>query len=381
MSLAIWQSKYFSYISINAKSKKMKKNILLIAISFLSFNSLKAQIIYNEDFETFTIGNVSTSSDGQTPGQNGWFVVSSLTQQNSAMSFENLFQIENEPVKGKVITMAPHPYPFTIGSTSIRKDISAAITNRTSGNDVVKLEIDFYTAQQATNPLSSFIDFGLSKIYNINTADSKVIAGFNYDSNTGELKGTHYDETSSVIYQFNLGDNNQPLIVPFNTWVHFVVYADYINNKVVYEIPSLNIFVERDFFIDVPYPTNISNYVPESFSAITYLSEQTNATLPTYKFDNLKVTALDQVLSTNEVLSNQFNLYPNPAIDLVTITNQENITVEQIRIYDLTGKLMDTQNFENKAEIQLTVGNLTSGTYLLHLQTNEGSAVKKLIKN
>src|SRR5690554_2366545 len=102
MSLAIWQSKYFSYISINAKSKKMKKNILLIAISFLSFNSLKAQIIYNEDFETFTIGNVSTSSDGQTPGQGGWFVVSSLTQQNSAMSFENLFQIENESVKGKV---------------------------------------------------------------------------------------------------------------------------------------------------------------------------------------------------------------------------------------------------------------------------------------
>src|SRR5690606_1153459 len=161
------------------KKEIMKKNILIIAISFLSFNSLKAQIIYNEDFETFTIGNVSTSSDGQTPGQNGWSVVSSLTQQNSAMSFETLFQIENEPLKGKVITMAPHPYPFTIGSTSIRKDISAAITNRTSGNDVVKLEIDFYTAQQATNPLSSFIDFGLSKIYNINTADSKVIAGFN----------------------------------------------------------------------------------------------------------------------------------------------------------------------------------------------------------
>lgn len=362
----------------------MKKNSLLVAISFIFFNSVTAQIIYNEDFETFTIGNVSTSSDGQTPGQGGWFVVSSLTQQNSAMSYENLFQIENESVKGKVITMAPHPYPYAMGNTSIRKDFNMVITNRINGNDVIKFEVDFYTGQQATNPLSSSIDFGLSRINNINTFASNVIAGFTYDSNTGELKGTHYDETPTPLpnkYQFNLKDNNQPLIVPFNTWVHFVVYADYINNKVVYEIPSLNIFVERDFFIDVPYPTNETNHLTESFSAITYLAEQTNATLPTYKFDNLKVTALNQVLSTNEVLSNQFNLYPNPATDLVTITNRENRTVKQIRIYDVAGKLMDTQNFENKAEIQLTVGKLTPGTYLLHLQTNEGSAVKKLIKN
>ena len=360
----------------------MKKNILIIAISFIFFNSVTAQIIYNEDFETFTIGNVSTSSDGQTPGQGGWFVVSSLTQQNSAMSYENLFQIENESVKGKVITMAPHPYPFTIGSTSIRKDISAAITNRTSGNDVVKLEIDFYTGSQTAKLLTNEIRFGLGKNYNINVPnDLNIIAGFLFNSNTGELMGIHHDETAPKLYLSPFGDNNQALTIPFNTWVHFVVYADYINNKVVYEIPSLNIFVKRDFFIDVPYPTNETNHLTESFSAITHFVETTNVALPTFKFDNLKVTALDQVLSTNEVLSNQFNLYPNPATDLVTINNQENRTVKQIKIYDVAGKLMDTQNFENKAEIQLTVGKLTPGTYLLHLQTNEGSAVKKLIKN
>src|SRR5690554_1376439 len=373
------------YLYRMIKKEIMKKNILIIAISFLSFNSLKAQIIYNENFENFTIGNVSTSSDGQTPGQNGWFVVSSLTQQNSAMSYENLFQIENESVKGKVITMAPHPYPFTIGSTSIRKDISAAITNRTSGNDVVKLEIDFYTGSQTAKLLTNDIRFGLGKNYNINVPnDLNIIAGFLFNSNTGELMGIHHDETAlplPKVYLSHLGDNNQAFTIPFNTWVHCVVYADYINNKVVYEIPSLNIFVERDFFIDVPYPTNETNHLTESFSASTYFVESTNVALPTFKFDNLKVTALDQVLSTNEVLSNQFNLYPNPATDLVTINNQENRTVKQIKIYDVAGKLMDTQNFENKAEIQLTVGNLTSGTYLLHLQTNEGSAVKKLIKN
>src|SRR5690606_20341774 len=288
------------------KKEIMKKNILIIAISFLSFNSLKAQIIYNEDFETFTIGNVSTSSDGQTPGQGGWFVVSSLTQQNSAMSYENLFQIENEPVKGKVITMAPHPYPFTIGSTSTRKDISAAITNRTSGNDVVKLEIDFYTGSQTAKLITNEISFGLGKNYNINVPnDLNIIAGFLFNSNTGELMGIHHDETAlplPKLYLSPFGDNNQALTIPFNTWVQYVVYADYIYDKFVFEIPAMDVFVENDFFVNVSYPTNISNYVPESFSTITYLAEQTNVTLPVYKFDNLKVTALDQVLSTKEIL-------------------------------------------------------------------------------
>lgn len=362
------------------KNSKMKNNTILLVLTLLFFGSVSAQVLYNEDFENFTIGNVSDSSNGQTAGQGGWFAASSLTQQNS-MPFEYLFQIQNEPTKGKVITMAPHPYPYAIGNTSIRKDLKAVINNRTTGNDVIKLKIDFYTAQKA-NPLSSAIDFGLSRIFNINNSATNVIAGFNFDNDTGELKGTHYDESlmNNRKYQFNLADNNQPLILPFNTWVCCVVHADYINNKVVFEIPSFGVLVERNFFVDVPYPTNVTNYVPDSFSAITYLGEQTSAKLPTYKFDNIKITALNQVLSTQAVLSSHFNLYPNPAIDFVTITSNKNLKVEQIKVYDLTGKLISSPKFAHEEEIQLNVEKLTIGTYLLHLQTNEGLAIKKLVK-
>lgn len=366
----------------NPKKSKMKNNTILLVLTLLFFGSVSAQVLYNEDFENFTIGNVSASSDGQTAGQGGWFTASSFTQLNS-MPFEYLFQIQNEPTKGKVITMAPHPYPYSIGGTSIRKELNAEITNRILGNNVFKLEIDFYTGiQQGNTVVGSAIDFGLSRIFNINNSATNVIAGFNFDNGTGELKGTHYDESliNNRKYQFNLADNNQPLILPFNTWVRCVVYADYINNKVVFEIPSLGVLVERNFFVDAPYPTNVTNYLPDSFSAITYLVEQTNATLPTYKFDNIKVTALNQVLSTQEVLSNHFNLYPNPAIDFVTITSNKNLKVEQIKVYDLTGKLISSPKFAHEEEIRMNVEKLTSGTYLLHLQTNEGLVIKKLVK-
>lgn len=358
----------------------MKKNVILSAITFLFFQNLLAQELYNEDFEDFTLGNVGTDSSGQTEGQGGWYTYSHWTYMNST-PYNDLFQIENTTTNGKVIALLPHPYPYSSAGTYINKDLNTVITNRTLGNDVIKLEVDFYTGQQ-TNSENSAVNYGLSRTTGGSISNKEIIAGFSFDSTTGELKGIHHDETTTPLptkYLSNLNDNNQPLIIPFDTWIRCVVYADYINNKVVYEIPSLEISITDDFFIDVPYPTNIENHLTESFHAVTFHVEINDIELPTYKLDNLEVTALPS-LSTEKILSNQFNLYPNPATDLVTITNQENKAIEQIKIYDLTGKLIEIQNFENKAEIQLIVEKIASGTYLLHIQTNEDIAIiKKLI--
>jgi len=102
------------------------------------------------------------------------------------------------------------------------------------------------------------------------------------------------------------------------------------------------------------------------------------------KLDNIKITALKAVppyiLSTENFLAEKFNVFPNPANNVVNITNNENMFVKEVTVYDTTGKQLSTQSFNNEAEIQLNVENLASGTYLLHLQTNEGTAVKKLVK-
>lgn len=73
-------------------------------------------------------------------------------------------------------------------------------------------------------------------------------------------------------------------------------------------------------------------------------------------------------------------MYPNPASNVVNITNSENIAVQQVTIYDISGKQLKTQNFDSSQEIQLNVENLASGTYMLHIKSESGTAVKKLIK-
>ena len=93
-----------------------------------------------------------------------------------------------------------------------------------------------------------------------------------------------------------------------------------------------------------------------------------------------RVFDLSSVLSVNHFLSEKFNLYPNPSSDVVNISNSENMVVNKVDVYDVTGKLINTQEFSNEIEIQLNVETLNSGTYLLHIKTNEGIAVKKLVK-
>src|SRR5690606_23589009 len=116
----------------------------------------------------------------------------------------------------------------------------------------------------------------------------------------------------------------------------------------------------------------------------SFLSQNINVEEVSSRVDNIKITALKsvppEVLSTANFLAEKFNLYPNPATNVVNITNNENMFVKEVTVYDTTGKLISTQNYNNETEIQLNVENLASGTYLLHLQTAQGIAVKKMVK-
>src|SRR5690606_41440287 len=101
----------------------------------------------------------------------------------------------------------------------------------------------------------------------------------------------------------------------------------------------------------------------------------------TTKYDKLTITAVKQVpLNIEEVLVSKFNIFPNPVTDVVTITHNENIGIEEVTLYGMNGKIVKLQKSNNESEIQLNLSDLSSGTYLLHIKTKEGTAIKKVIK-
>ncbi len=98
-----------------------------------------------------------------------------------------------------------------------------------------------------------------------------------------------------------------------------------------------------------------------------------------FMVDDFKVTSSN--LRTDEFLANKFTTYPNPANDLVTITNSANILFSEIAITDMNGRTVKNIKVSDLSETQINVSDLTSGVYFMNITTDEGVAVKKFVKN
>jgi|SRR5690554_3460515 len=81
-------------------------------------------------------------------------------------------------------------------------------------------------------------------------------------------------------------------------------------------------------------------------------------------------------LSTEKFFQQHFSMYPNPVTDVLNIDSVNGLNTNEIRIMDVTGKVVKVQN--NASSVN--VADLAAGTYLIDITTNEGKATSKFIK-
>src|SRR5690606_16924216 len=82
------------------------------------------------------------------------------------------------------------------------------------------------------------------------------------------------------------------------------------------------------------------------------------------------------VLGTNEVMSHNISIVPNPTTGIVRLMAKENVDVQ---IYDLTGKNVFNQN-QVSSNTTLDLTGLGKGIYLVKIKDEKGSqTIKKLI--
>ena len=356
----------------------MKKTTFLAFITVSLFNSVNAQVLYNETFENYTSGNLGTDPNGVVPGQGGWLTNSLYPITNST------FSIVSETGKGKILDITS---PITNQNEWFRifkTNLNTLIDNRTPGNDVIKFEIDYNTGIKQPDYSGNFTTIKIMEGGDPLHYTTTPLIWLNLSKYDGSLIGGSYNYTNSILIH---DGTNFIYSLPFSTWVKFIVYLDYPNRKVYFDIPYLKKVFAGDFL-----DHKTSNNLIQDFKVTSILfeigsSKGGNPSNTRNKYDNIKITALKNVppevitLSTNQQLAQKFNLYPNPATDVVNITNNEHMIVKEVEIYDTAGKLAGTQTFNDETQIQLNVSALNSGTYLLHLKTDEGIVVKKLVKN
>lgn len=94
-----------------------------------------------------------------------------------------------------------------------------------------------------------------------------------------------------------------------------------------------------------------------------------------FMVDDFKVTTTPTA-SNEEFFKKNFTLFPNPTTNELNISTNNGLELNEIYIFDLTGRKV--KSFNNTSKID--VSDLANGTYLIDIKTVEGTATSKFIK-
>ena len=93
------------------------------------------------------------------------------------------------------------------------------------------------------------------------------------------------------------------------------------------------------------------------------------------------ITVLSSLGIDDETLNDVISIYPNPAREIITLTNTGNQTITQIYISDMNGRVIQTiSNNNNTPSRQIDISTYASGIYFVRIQTATASVVKRIIK-
>jgi len=356
------------------------KNYILFLISVLYITPIYSQTLYTENFNSYPVGNFGTDYTGAVPAHGGWY-----TKDDNLLPGSNAdYQIVAEANRGNILYFGYTNRIFANKHRVYRDDINTYWQQRTTNNNVFKISIDLFTQEANDQAENFFIE---------NELGEQLVRLMYYGHNR------YLRVLKKNLGEFPLQyDNGSFIVLPVNTWVTIEVYIDYNNSNLYISIPTMNNYTAM-YTMDTlqqggtdsegnPLPNDSPHKLEfRGMSGLTFTNGQVDPNKDNpfkLRVDNISISAQNTVptvnLSTNEYLASHFNLYPNPATNVVTITNSENMLVNQVVVYDTTGKQISAQNFNAQATIQLNVEHLASGTYMLHITTHEGTAVKKLVK-
>jgi hypothetical protein len=94
--------------------------------------------------------------------------------------------------------------------------------------------------------------------------------------------------------------------------------------------------------------------------------------------DNINITASQVITEVKDYTENSFEVYPNPAGDLVTFSVQTAASQSKLEVLDAVGKLVIAKDIaaKEKQNIRLSTADLNNGVYFVRIN---GGQTKKLI--
>jgi hypothetical protein len=76
-----------------------------------------------------------------------------------------------------------------------------------------------------------------------------------------------------------------------------------------------------------------------------------------------------------------FNLYPNPATSTITLNWNTSVDLKAIAILDISGKMIFSKNISSQGNVQIDIGQLPAGIYMLQTIGAEERYIKWIKSN
>lgn len=94
-----------------------------------------------------------------------------------------------------------------------------------------------------------------------------------------------------------------------------------------------------------------------------------------FMIDDFSVTTTGNA-SVDTALASSFSVYPNPAKDVLNISNSIGAEITAVTVSDINGRTV--KQFGSVS--QINISDLNAGVYFVNISSNEGSLTKKVVK-
>jgi len=208
------------------------------------------------------------------------------------------------------------------------------------------------------------------------TGTKSAIIAWIVDPNDATLTSPAFslDGYSAANFSFNVKIGYEYQVAPFPNGDLNVQISD--NG-----LDWTTLWVEEDQGVYVDYETlaislDLSAYVGQTGLQVRFQYVGTDA--DSASVDDVLITG---TLGVNQSLANKFSTFPNPASNVVNVSNNYNITLTDVTVTDINGRTVKSLKVNNLTEVQMNVSDLNSGVYFMNIDTDAGKVVKKFIKS
>jgi hypothetical protein len=134
---------------------------------------------------------------------------------------------------------------------------------------------------------------------------------------------------------------------------------------------SGNVFVDDDIYQHTPVVVN-SRY---NVTGPLYFTFSQFRILPRFPQD----VELVQPSSVTSFANQNISIFPNPASDFIQIQFQSSVENTRIELLDLSGRVVRSINTRNEQNMVLSVSDLSSGLYMISIQSANGIVSKPVM--